>query len=136
MRMTFTLLFVFISLPAMAVDSSWLLCRGTAELYEREVNLVVNSYEHRDGVKPNGDTNRSNQLTFIFGGHKLDGQFDSSESDSAKIHLQDKEGRDYLDGDISIDYQTYVMTLKGKIYLFGDDAPSAIYTTFNCEELN
>jgi hypothetical protein len=136
MGKSIALLFVFASFSAMAVDSSWLLCKGKADLFDRNVNLVVNSFEYRNGVKPDGSTNRSNDITFIFGGHRLNGQFDSTETDSSKIELQDNEGKDTFNGTISIDYVKHVMILKGDFKLFGLDETAPINTKFKCEELN
>lgn len=136
MKKQIILLFsMILSHVSQAADSSWLLCKGKAVLYGKEVNLVFNSYEHRVGTRPNGTTRRANELTFIYGGHKLDGRFDSSEEMSGKILLKNSKGERFR-GTMTIDYGASELNLTGKLTLVGDTKPSPLNSTFICEELN
>lgn len=127
---------MFLSVTTMAADSSWLLCKGTAILYEHEVNLVVNSFEHRDGVKDSGETKRANDLLLIYGGHLLKGRFNSSESNTANVKLVSYDGPEKYTGVISVDYALQELKLDGSIVFFSGEAPQVFSTTLKCEELN
>jgi hypothetical protein len=98
---------------AMAKDSTWKLCVGDVTMYEEQVKLVVNVYEHR-----NNADGRQTDLTMIYGGHVLQGVFDNSESDQATVTLKNDLGSLYR-GLVNIDYENDVLTLRGRISLNG-----------------
>jgi hypothetical protein len=101
-----SLLILTFSTSAFARDSLWSLCLGDVEIFQEKTKLVVNVYEHRK------DLGRETNLTLIFGGHTLEGSFDSTESDRAKIILKNTQSSIFR-GFAKIDYAVHTITLDG-----------------------
>lgn len=123
---------VVVNTPVMAKDSIWKLCKGSFttsnELNEANTYpILVNLFEHRNS---NGD-GRETDLTLIYGGNVLSGTFDSTEKDSGKIILK-KSNTDFT-GNISIDYVTESMNLKGKLNLL--NFKTLLQTELKCETI-
>lgn len=110
---------------ANALDSDWKLCKGDVVLYGGSTKLVVNVYEHRNG---NG---RLADLTFIYGGHVLHGNLNTTESISGTIKL--KGINSTFKGTANIDYQTGAIHLIGKLAL--NNFVTELNGNLDCETL-
>lgn len=114
---------------AFAADSSWLLCKGPANLGEDKINIVINSLEHRNGADA-----RINELTLIYGSRLIVGSFDSTEADSAQVDLNSIKGDSKFSGKVSFNYQDDTSTINGKITLDGEVL--SLDANLSCEEMN
>ena len=110
---------------ANALDSDWKLCKGDVVIFGASTKLVVNAYEHRNG---NG---RLADLTFIYGGHVLHGNLNTTESTSGAIKL--KGNNSSFKGNATIDYQTGIINLKGKLAL--NNLVTELNGNLDCETL-
>ena len=107
MRLTVFFLILLGSSPALAADSAWLLCQGITSVFGQKHNLVINSFEHR-----NGSDSRRNDFVLIYGGNVLRGFVDNTEGGNLTL----KEGsQSVFTGTIKVDYQKQVLTLKGAL---------------------
>lgn len=111
---------------AFAKDSTWKICIGDVVLYEEEVKLVVNVFEHR------AEDGRSTDLTLIYGGNVLGGNFDSTENDSGTTIL--KNDNSTFKGTATVDYSEDTLALDGVLTLFGE--PTKLQDTLQCETLS
>ncbi|MBC7712825.1 MAG: hypothetical protein H7177_05775 [Rhizobacter sp.] len=112
---------------AMAKDSTWNLCVGDVTIFEDNVKLVVNVYEHRS---PTGD-GRVTELTMIYGGNVLAGSFDSTENDAGVAIL--KQNASFYRGNVVVDYNESTIALKGRLSLSGSVTP--LEATLKCDTL-
>lgn len=126
MKTIIALVAIAMTSSTFAADSSWLLCKGKAVLFESRVNLVVNSHEHRTAE------GRENSLTLIYGAHLLNGNLDTTENDSGSIVLKNDQSN--FTGTVSVDYNKGIMTLNGTLNLQGEE--SVLKTRLVCEALN
>lgn len=120
-----TVAFLLMSFNAMALDSDWKLCKGDVIIFENDVNIVVNAYEHRTGK------GRAADLTFIYGGHVLRGSYNTTDSTSGGVVL--KGGNSNFKGNVAIDYGRGIMSLQGKLTL--NKSVSDLKATLDCETL-
>ncbi|MBC7428595.1 MAG: hypothetical protein H7336_08295 [Bacteriovorax sp.] len=112
---------------AMAKDSTWLMCVGDVKLYDEDVKLAVNVYEHRNST---GD-GRETDLTLIYGGNVLQGSFNSTENDSGVTIL--KQNTSFYRGSAAVDYSASTLSLSGRLNLFGSVTP--LETVLKCDTL-
>lgn len=120
-----TIACLMVSVNAKALDSDWKLCKGDVIIYDRDVKIVVNAYEHRV------NKGRAADLTFIYGGHVLRGSYNTSESTSGNVTLKDANSS--FKGNVAIDYGRGTMSLNGKLDL--NKAVSDLKATLECETL-
>lgn len=119
----------------MAADSSWLLCKGPADIEGKEINLVLNSLEHRAGISEEGEQLRINDLTLIYGNRLIIGKFNSQEADNANVLLVSNDSLSNFSGDIAFDYVSEKVALKGSLTLdVGFVVP--VDTVLSCEQMN
>jgi hypothetical protein len=135
MKILTALIALVLSSQVFAADSAWLLCKGKADLAGSEINLVLNSVEHRNGISTSGEQLRINELTLIFGTRLLTGSFESSERDSSVVELVTKDKTSNFSGLVSFDYANDSMTLKG-VLTIDVELKSEISSTLTCEQMN
>ena len=111
---------------ALARDSTWKMCIGSTQLFDEPANLAVNVFEHRNST---GD-GRVTELTMIYGGHVLQGEFDSTEDDSGKILL--KQNDSTFTGITKVDYERDLLILIGKLNL---GIKTDVTAVLKCENL-
>ena len=114
---------------AMAKDSTWQMCIGDVNLYEEDVQLAVNVFEHRNST---GD-GRVIDLTLIYGGNVLKGGFNSTENDSGNVLLKDTTVSQFK-GTAAVNFEESTLTLNGKLNLFGSATP--LKGVLKCETLS
>ncbi len=117
-----------LSLPARALDSTWLLCdNGT---------LAVNLLEHRNGVQGN-ISKRTVSIALIFGMNIATGELDNTyggETSSGKILLTSTpKNQSKFSGNILVNYAKAVVSLNGTLTLSG--SPYPIRTQLQCKEM-
>ena len=110
---------------AFAKDSDWKLCKGDVAIFGSNNNLVINSYEHRNGE------GRSNDITLIFGGNFLTGSLNTTNSSNGAIKLKGLNSS--FKGSASIDYQTGFLNLVGKLTM--NKSVSNLNASLECETL-
>ena len=115
-----------LSVPAFARDSTWKMCIGSTQLFDVPAKLAVNVFEHRNST---GD-GRVTELTLIYGGHVLQGNFDSTEDDSGKILL--KQDDSTFTGFTEVDYEHDLLILTGKLDL---GIETDVIAVLKCETL-
>jgi hypothetical protein len=126
MKTVFLFIISLISLTdAFALDSDWKLCKGDVIVFDRDVKLVVNAFEHRNG---NG---RAADLTLIYGSNLLKGVLNTSESTSGTVNL--KGANSSFKGNVAIDYGRGIMSISGKLALGKDE--SNFKANLECETL-
>lgn len=131
-----TLLTAFVfSSALMAADSSWLICKGTADMEGKEIGLVLNSLEHKAGISEEGDQLRLNDLTLIYGNRLIVGFFDSAESDGGSVSLVSGDSRSTFSGDVAFDYVSGKVALKGSLTL-DVELVFPVDTVLSCEQMN
>lgn len=116
-----------------ASDSSWNLCQLSTP---SDFTPVISVYEYRNGVHSNGETRRTTDVVYIFGGHVMTGSMESPDTGVAgTLKLKSAKGKDSFVGKFTMDYQNRTAVLKGKVTM----APSSTTTEnlqFNCQTLN
>lgn len=126
MKTVFLFIISLLSLTdAFALDSDWKLCKGDVIVFDRDVKLVVNAFEHRNG---NG---RAADLTLIYGSNLLKGALNTSESTSGAVVLKGQNSS--FKGTVAIDYGRGVMSIAGKLALGKDE--SNFKANLECETL-
>lgn len=125
MKKTIAATILLFSLSASARDSLWNLCIGDAVLFMEDHKLVVNVYEHRNGL------GRATELTMIFGGHTLTGTFDNTEGDTGSVIL--KNARSTFKGRVAVDYLENTITLNGVLDV---SAKTDVKVKLNCQTLS
>jgi hypothetical protein len=110
---------------AFAKDSDWRICTGEVVLFDVPVNLVVSSYEHRNGE------GRSADLTFIYGGHVLHGSLDTSYANEGALKLTGYKAS--FNGSAALDFQKNTLALNGKVNFAG--SVSDLNASLACEAL-
>jgi hypothetical protein len=135
-KMVMVLMVLLTTNFAQAADSSWLLCSGTALFDGEEVQLAVNSYEHRNGISESGEQKRINEITLIYGSFVLTGSFDSSDLLEGNVDLKNTDGDSHFQGFVSIEYSNKnLMSLKGNLK-FADSTFSLAASQLACKEMN
>lgn len=105
-----------------AADSTWLLCNNK--------NIAVNAFEHRAGADK-----RETSLTMIIGDHALKGALINTDSGPVALsQAQNNEVLKTFKGKVGVNYKTKIMTLNGKLSLYGVNYD--VVTRLSCQELN
>lgn len=135
MKILISLFVLSFTTSVLAVDSSWLLCKGKVDLEGSKINIVVNSLEHRAGVDDEGNQKRVNDLTLIFGNRLLTGQLDTSDEINGAVVLATADNMSNFDGVVIFDYTKPTLTLRGKLLVDGE-LSSTVSVKMSCEEMN
>jgi hypothetical protein len=126
MKNLFLFIFSLITMSdAFGLDSDWKLCKGEAIIFENDVKIVVNAFEHRNG---NG---RAVDLTLIYGGNILRGSYNTTESTSGVVTLKGADSS--FKGNVAIDYGRGIMNLSGKMTMA--KSGSSLKANLECETL-
>lgn len=125
MKQMIILLTLLVSLPVMAHDSLWSLCRTKTVIYGDEETLILNEYEHRNSSGDGRDTD----LKLIFGGNLLSGVFNSTDVSSGPITLKSKSSR--FKGIVKL--RDGSVELNGVLNLYG--SKTILKAKFDCEVL-
>lgn len=123
-KIFFSLLALTITSTVFARDSIWNLCQGDIVLFQERTKLVVNVYEHRNGL------GRLTDLTLIYGGHTLTGSFDSTENNRGDVVLEN--GQATFNGIADVDFQKRTLELNGMINL---QESTMLLANLSCETL-
>lgn len=112
---------------ASAADSTWRLCQGDVELFDRPAKLVVNVLEHRSSID-----GRVMDLTLVYGGNVLQGTFDSTNFDEGRVTLTTTDS--YFVGTVKVDLAANSLQLKGDLNLLG--SKTSIDGDLTCQTLS
>lgn len=118
-----------------AADSSWILCKGKVVVEGSQMNIVINSLEHRAGMDDEGNSKRVNDITLIMGNRLIVGQLDTSNDMNGTVALATSDGSSRFDGIVIFDYSKPSMTLRGKLVV-DEELSSMIAVKTTCENMN
>ena len=118
-----------------AADSSWLLCKGKVVIEGSQMNIVVNSLEHRAGMDDEGNDKRVNDITLIMGNRLITGQLDTSNEMNGTVALATADGSTKYDGIVMFDYTKPSLILRGTIVL-DTELSSTVASKLTCEYMN
>jgi len=110
----------FLSLPAMASDSLWLLCDNG--------NLAMNLLEHRSA----DGQGRVTSLSLLLGINNFSGQLTNTNSGKVFLTSTPKDENNFI-GDVAVNYSQRVISLKGTLNLTG--SRFNINTQLKCKEM-
>lgn len=135
MKFLISVLALSFSTSLLAADSSWLLCKGKVTVEGSQMNIVINSLEHRAGVDDEGNDKRVNDITLIMGNRLIVGQLDTSNEMNGTVALATADGSSKYDGIVMFDYTKPSLILRGKIVLDVELSSTVAVKTI-CEYMN
>lgn len=135
MKFLISLLALTFTTSLLAADSSWLLCKGKVVIEGSQMNIVVNSVEHRAGIDDEGNDKRVNDLTLIMGTRLIVGQLDTSNDMNGSVALSTADGSSKYDGIVMFDYTKPSLILRGTIVL-DEELTSTVGVKLTCEYMN
>lgn len=135
MKFLISLLALSFTTSLFAADSSWLLCKGKVVIEGSQMNIVINSLEHRAGMDDEGNSKRVNDITLIVGNRLIVGQLDTSNDMNGSVVLATADGASKFDGVVMFDYTKPTMTLRGKLVL-DEELSATIGVKTTCEYMN
>lgn len=135
MKFLISLIALTFTTSLLAADSSWLLCKGKVVIEGSQMNIVVNSLEHRAGMDDEGNDKRVNDITLIMGNRLITGQLDTSNEMNGTVALATADGSTKYDGLVMFDYTKPSLILRGTIVL-DTELTSTVGVKLSCENMN
>lgn len=135
MKILISLIALTFTSSLLAADSSWLLCKGKVTIEGSQMNIVINSLEHRAGIDDEGNDKRVNDITLIMGNRLIVGQLDTSNDMNGSVELATADGSSKYEGIVMFDYTKPTMILRGKLTL-DEELSSTIAVKTTCEYMN
>lgn len=129
MKLILFALIGLIAQPLLASDSTWLLCKGSTELFGQQQSLVVNVFEHRSGAE-----DRETEFVLIYGGHTFTGGLLDSKGNAEVVLTATAAQTNYATykGTAEVDFDSRTLRLDGELDLYEKTPVNAF---FECETL-